>query len=155
MKISDIIDAMRDEIVARNCFIVEINVSRDNDVEIVIESENAEVTLEDCTELSRIFEAKFDRSIEDYSLTVGSAGLDRPFKVPKQFKKAIGTAVEVSFKGGKKLIAELTDANENGIEIKYSCKETVEGKKKKEMVEHVERFPMDAVNSVRPHIEFE
>ncbi len=155
MKISDIIDAMRDEIVARNCFIVEINVSRDNDVEIVIESENAEVTLEDCTELSRIFEEKFDRNVEDYSLTVGSAGLDRPFKVPEQFKKAIGTAVEVSFKGGKKLIAELTDADENGIEIKYSCKETVEGKKKKEMVEHVERFPMDAVNSVRPHIEFE
>ena len=56
---------------------------------------------------------------------------------------------------GKKLIAELTDADENGIGIKYSCKETVEGKKKKEMVEHVERFPMDAVNSVRPHIEFE
>ncbi len=155
MKISDIIDAMRDEIVARNCFIVEINVSRDNDVEIVIESENAEVTLEDCTELSRIFEEKFDRNVEDYSLTVGSAGLDRPFKVPEQFKKAIGTAVEVSFKGGKKLIAELTDADGNGIEIKYSCKEPVEGKKKKEMVEHVERFPMDAVNSVRPHIEFE
>ena len=146
---------MRDEIVARNCFIVEINVSRDNDVEIVIESENAEVTLEDCTELSRIFEEKFDRNVEDYSLTVGSAGLDRPFKVPEQFKKAIGTAVEVSFKGGKKLIAELTDADGNGIEIKYSCKEPVEGKKKKEMVEHVERFPMDAVNSVRPHIEFE
>ena len=76
MKISDIIDAMRDEIVARNCFIVEINVSRDNDVEIVIESENAEVTLEDCTELSRIFEEKFDRNVEDYSLTVGSQGMD-------------------------------------------------------------------------------
>ena len=42
MKISDIIDAMQDEIVARNCFIVEINLSKDNDVELVIESENSD-----------------------------------------------------------------------------------------------------------------
>ena len=43
MKISEIIDAVGDAIVARKCFIVEINVSKDNDVEIVIESEDSNV----------------------------------------------------------------------------------------------------------------
>ncbi len=155
MKISDIIDAMQDEIVARNCFIVEINLSKDNDVELVIESENSEITLDDCVEISRIFEEKFDRDTEDYSLTVTSAGLDRPFKVPAQFRKAVGSKVEVSFKGGKKTVADLLAADENGIEIRYSRKETVEGRKKKEFVEHVERVPMEEITWVRPHLEFE
>ena len=41
-----------------------------------------------------------------------------------------------------------------GTVLKYSVKEAVEGKKKKELVEHVDRFTMDQVNSVRPFIEF-
>ena len=152
MKISDIIDAMRDEIVARNCFIVEINVSRDNDVEIVIESENAEVTLEDCTELSRIFEEKFDREQEDYSLTVGSAGLDQPFKVLKQYVKAAGTEVQVLLKDGRKLKGVLSGASEEGITLKYSAKEAVEGRKRKILVEHEDFFGMDMLNGVYPFI---
>jgi hypothetical protein len=37
------------------------------------------------------FVAIFDRDVEDYSLTVTSAGLDQPFSVLKQYLKAIGT----------------------------------------------------------------
>ena len=107
MKISEIIDAVGDAIVARKCFIVEINVSKDNDVEIVIESEDSNVVLDDCVEISRRFEECFDRSVEDYSLTVTSAGLDQPFKVLKQYRKAVGTQVEAALKGGRKFVAEL------------------------------------------------
>ncbi len=153
MKISEIIDAMQDEIVARNCFLVEINVSKDNDVEIVIESEDGIVTLDDCVELSRKFEEKFDREKEDYSLTVGSAGLDQPFKVLRQYEKAVGSEVLALLKDGRKLKGILTGADGNGITLKYSVKEAVEGKKKKELVEHNDFFPMDMVNAVMPWIE--
>ena len=154
MGISEIYDAMEGEIVARGFFIVEINVSADNDIEITIESENGIVTLDDCVEINRLFEEKFDREKEDYSLTVTSAGLDRPFKVTEQYVKAVGTKVEVSLKGGKKFIATLTGADEEGINVHYTAREAVEGKKKKELVEHDERIGMDMVNSVRPYIEF-
>ena len=154
MKISDIIDAIGGEIVARGCFIVDISVSKDNDIVLTIESENGKIELDDCVSLSRYFETRFDRETEDYSLTVSSAGLDQPFKVMKQYIKALGTKVEVSLKGGKKMIATLVEADETGITLKYSVKEAVEGKKKKEMVEHVDRFEMEQVNSVRPFIEF-
>ena len=143
---------MQDEIVARNCFLVEINVSKDNDVEIVIESEDGIVTLDDCVELSRKFEEKFDREKEDYSLTVGSAGLDQPFKVLKQYLKAIGTEVQVLLKDGRKLKGVLEEASESGIRLKYSVKEAVEGKKRKELVEHDDFFGMDTVNGVIPVI---
>ena len=127
MNASVIIDAINDEIVARGCFIVDVSVSKDNDIILTIESEEGTIELDDCVSLSRYFETKFDRETEDYSLTVSSAGLDQPFKVFRQFVKAVGTKVEVLLKGGKK---------------------------KKEIVEHVDRFTMDQVNAVRPYIEF-
>ena len=154
MNISDIKDAISGEIVARGCFIVDITVSKDNDIVLTIESETGKIELDDCVSLSRYFETLFDREVEDYSLTVSSAGLDQPFKVMKQYVKALGTKVEVSLKGGRKMVATLVEADETGITLKYSVKEAVEGKKKKEMVEHVDRFEMEQVNSVRPFINF-
>ena len=154
MRISDIIDAIGGEIVARGCFIVDISVSKDNDIVLTIESEKGKIELDDCVSLSRYFETKFDREVEDYSLTVSSAGLDQPFKVFKQYEKALGSKVEVSLKGGKKMVAVLEAADEESITLKYSVKEAVEGKKKKELVEHVDRYTMDQVNAVRPFIEF-
>ena len=91
MKVSEIKDAILPAVVARKCFIVDINVSADNDIVLTIESEEGTVVLDDCVELSHAFEEHFDREVEDYSLTVTSAGLDQPFKVLKQYQKAIGT----------------------------------------------------------------
>ena len=154
MNVSEIIDAIGGEIVARGCYIVDVTVSKDNDVEVTIESEEGTVELDDCVAVSRHFESKFDREKEDYSLTVTSAGLDQPFKVLKQYQKAVGSKVEVMLKGGKKMVATLTAADEDSITLSYTAKEAVEGRKKKELVEHNDRFNMDQVNSVRPHIEF-
>ena len=154
MNVSEIIDALGGEIVARGLYIVDVSISKDNDIEIIIESEEGIIELDDCVGVSRFFEACFDREKEDYSLTVTSAGLDQPFKVLKQYLKAVGTKVEVQLKGGRKMVAVLEAADEDGITLKYSAKEAVEGKKKKELVEHVDRFAMDQVNAVRPYIEF-
>ena len=154
MNVSEIKDALQSELVARGCFLVDVSVSKDNDIVVTIESEEGKIELDDCVALSRYFETQFDRENEDYSLTMTSAGLDQPFKVLKQFVKAVGTKVEVQLKGGKKMVALLDAADEESVTLKYSVKEAVEGKKKKELVEHVDRFTMDQVNSVRPFIEF-
>ena len=154
MNVTEIKDALSGEIVARGLYIVDVSVSKDNDIEVIIEKEEGIVELDDCVSLSRFFETCFDREMEDYSLTVSSAGLDQPFKVLKQYIKAIGTKVEVQLKGGKKMVAVLEAADEESITLKYSVKEAVEGKKKKELVEHLDRFTMEQVNAVRHYIEF-
>ena len=154
MNVSEIKDALQSELVARGCFLVDVSVSKDNDIVVTIESESGKIELDDCVALSRYFETQFDREVEDYSLTMTSAGLDQPFKVLRQFEKAVGTKVEVQLKGGKKMVALLEAADEESVTLKYSVKEAVEGKKKKELVEHVDRFTMEQVNSVRPFIEF-
>ena len=155
MNTAEIAEVMRGPIEGRKCFPVDISVSKDNEVEITIESEEGTVTLDDCIELSRIFESKFDREKEDYSLTVTSAGLDQPFKVPEQYRKAIGKEVEIALKGGKKITALLADAGTGNITVKYSAKESVDEKKKKVMVEHTETLDLANVNSVKYHIVFE
>ena len=133
---------------------MEVTVSKENDIEIVIEKEEGIVDWEDCAAIDKVMHEAFDQDVEDYALTVSSAGLDRPFKVLKQYLKALGTLVEVKFKGGRKLLATLTEATEEHIGLKYTALETVEGKKKKEKVEHNESYPLTEINSVTPYIEF-
>ncbi len=154
MKKEEILFAIDESVRSRGCFIVDVTVSRDNDVVLTIEKEVGDIDLEDCVCVNNAFLDAFDKDAEDYSLTVTSAGLDQPFKVLKQYEKAIGSSVEVRLKGGKKIVGVLTEANEEGICLRYSQKESVEGKKRKELVEHEGRIEFDEVNSVIPHIVF-
>ena len=138
----------------RGCFIVDVTVSKDNDIVLTIEKETGDVDLDDCVALNDAFLAAFDKDVEDYSLTVSSAGLDQPFKVSGQFTKAIGSQVVVLLKGGRKLTGILTTADDEGIVLRYVTREVPEGKKKKVPVEHEDRFVFADVNSVSPFVEF-
>ncbi len=149
-----IIQAVEPAVKERGCFLVEVTLSADNDIEIVIEKEEGTVDWDDCAAIDAVMHAAFDQDAEDYALTVSSAGLDRPLKVLRQYIKAIGTLVDVKFKGGKRLVATLTSATEDAIGLSYTALETVEGRKKKEKVQHDDICPLSEVNSVTPYIEF-
>ena len=155
MQASAIRKEIQDIVAQRGCFIVDVTVSKDNDIVLSIESEEGIIEMDDCVAINNAFLEIFDQEKEDYALTVTSAGLDQPFKVLKQYIKAIGTEVEVLVKGGKKLTGTLDFADEQGIRLKYSVKEAVEGKKKKELVEHIDTFSFEEINAVTPHIVFE
>jgi len=154
MKREDIIKAVEAAVAERGCFLVEVTVSAANDVEIVIEKEEGIVDWDDCAAIDAVVHAAFDQDVEDYSLTVSSAGLDRPFKVFRQFLKAVGTKVDVKFKGGRRLVATLSAATEDTVTLQYTALEAVEGKKKKEKVAHEETYPLAEINSVTPYIDF-
>lgn len=146
---------MEKEVAERGCFITDVKVSADNDVVIAIESEEGIVEMEDCVAVNNRFQDIFSRDEEDYSLTVTSAGLDQPFRILKQYIKAIGFVVEVKLRDGRKLKGVLLAADEEGFTLGYEVKEAVPGKKKKELVRHEDRFLFPAVNSVVPYIDFE
>ena len=154
MNKEQIIQAVTPAVEQRGCFLVEVSVSAENDIEIVIEKEEGVVDWEDCAAIDQVMHATFNQDEEDYALTVSSAGLDRPFKVLKQYLKAIGSKVDVKFKGGKRLIATLGAATEESVTLNYTALEAVEGKKKKEKVEHTDTFSLTEINSVKPYIEF-
>jgi ribosome maturation factor RimP len=131
-----IIEAISATIEERGCFLVDVTVSKDNDIEVIIEKEQGDVDWEDCSAIDKVVHEAFDQDVEDYALTVSSAGLDRPFKVLKQFQKAIGSKVEVWLKGGKKVKGTLEAATEADI--------TVDGA----------IIGLEGVNRIMPYIEF-
>jgi len=149
-----ILSTIEPSVKERGCFVVDLAVSKDNDIVLTIEKESGDVDLEDCVALNDAFLAAFDKDVEDYSLTVSSAGLDQPFKVMGQYTKAIGSRVTALLKGGRKLTGVLTGADRDGITLRYCQKELPEGGKRKVNVEHEDRFAFADVNSVKPLVEF-
>ena len=154
MKKEEIIQAVEAAVQERGCFIVDVTVNAMNDVEIVLEKEDGIVDWDDCAAIDKVVHEAFDQDVEDYSLTVSSAGLDRPFKVLKQYLKAVGSKVDVKFKGGRRLVALLKAATAEAVTLQYTALEAVEGKKKKEKVEHEETCSLAEINSVTPYIDF-
>lgn len=154
MNRNEIINAVSAVVAERGCFLVDVALSVENDVTVVIEKSEGSVEMDDCVAVNNVVLDSFDRDVEDYSLTVTSAGLDQPFKVLGQYEKAVGRKVEAQFKGGRKLIGVLTAADETSVSISYVALEAVEGKKRKEKVEHLDTFQLSEVNSVRYVIEF-
>ena len=138
---SEITEKIAPAVQSLGCFLTEVKVSKDNDIEIVIESKDGTVTMDDCVALDKIFHGIWDQDQEDYSLTVSSAGLGRPFKVAAQYRKAIGKEVVALLKGGRKITAVLEAADEDSITL------NVKGTS--------ETIPFTSVNSVMYSISFE
>lgn len=102
-------------------FLVEVTVSKDNDIVVEIDSDSG-VDIDTCVAINNAIDAALDRDVEDYSLQVGSTGLTSPFKVLRQYKKNIGNEVEV-LSGGKKFIGVLENVGEDEFSIVAQVKE--------------------------------
>lgn len=134
-------------------FLVDISV--DNQNRIVVEIDHKEgVWIEDCCELSRFIESKFDREEEDYELEVGSAGIGQPFKVVQQYINNIGNDIEFLTADGRKMEGVLTSADDNGFVVTVSQKQKVEGKKRPQIVETEMPFGYNDVKWVKVVIDF-
>ena len=109
-----------------NGFIVDVNISTDNRIEVLFDKENG-VYIDDCISISRYIHSEFDRDIEDYSLTVCSPGLTNAFRVKEQYLKNRGKEVVIKKNDGKKISGILKDLLQNNeviLEIKKKIKNT-------------------------------
>ena len=104
--------------------------------------------------VSRAVDAVFDRDVEDFSLTVASAGIGEPLKLLRQYRKIIGSPIEVLLKDGIKVLATLEDATEAGITISYDEKVAVEGKKRKELQHIVREIAFDDIKSAKEYLDY-
>ena len=134
-------------------FVVECKMSPMGEIELLVDSDTA-VKLEDCARLNRAIEAELDREVEDYSLMVASAGIGSELKLLRQYRKILGSSVEVLLKDGIKILAKLNDADENGIAISYEEKQSVEGKKRKQTVEVTKSYKWEEIKYVKEWLDF-
>ena len=112
-------------------FLVNITVSADNVVEVTIDSPEG-IDIEQCTALSRRITEVFDRDVEDYELTVGSAGVTAPWTVDAQYRMNVGNAVDVLTCDGRRIHGILAAVSEDcqAITVTVSTKVRREGAKR-------------------------
>lgn len=113
-------------------FIVDVVVKPGNNIYILIDNDNG-VSIKDCVEMSRHIEGSLDREVEDFELHVSSPGLDRPLKTLRQYQKYLGKELSVKTKEGDKISGKLLNATDKGIELEVKSKESVPGKKGKQL----------------------
>lgn len=96
-------------------------------IEIYVDSDRG-ITLDECSTISRSLSEKLDEADlvpGRYRLDVSSPGLDRPLKLPRQYKKNIGRTCKVKYVAdGLKLVQEgrLDLVSEEKITISRSGK---------------------------------
>ena len=141
------------ELSGTDLFTVSCKCSPMNEVELLIDSDT-HVTIERCAELSRTIEAEFDREVEDFSLTVASAGIGSELKNIRQYRKLIGSSIEVLLFSGVKILAKLDAVNDEGITISYEEKQAVEGKKRKVLVNVERTFSFSEIKYTKEYLDF-
>lgn len=97
-------------------FLVDVNVTSDSRIYVYLDSDE-DLTVSDCIQVSRYIESNLDRDNEDFELLVSSSGLDRGFKVKRQYIKNIGREVQVILESGEKKAGILIAVDDNEIEL--------------------------------------
>jgi len=134
-------------------FIVDVKISQDNRISIVLDSDKG-LNINDCVSASRYIESHLDREKEDFELMVISAGINQPLKFPRQYKKNIGNKMDVILSDGQKLYGTIKSADDKGFELESVTKEKVEGKKKKQMVTHLYHFSYEEIKTVKNSLKY-
>lgn len=113
-----------------NAYLVDVAITASNKIIVEIDSFN-NICINDCVTVSRFIESNLDREVEDFELEVSSPGLESPFKVFKQYQKAIGKKISVLQKNGIKTEGKLLYANENEMQLEIEKTEKNPETKKK------------------------
>jgi ribosome maturation factor RimP len=130
-------------------FLVDLSISKTNQINIEIDKHVGGVSVKDCMAVSRNVEHNLDREEADFELHVSSAGIDRPLRVLAQYVKNIGRTVEIIKNDGAQLEGILKAASDTEIEIETSRIEKIEGKKKKETIVEQIVLPLNTIKETK------
>ena len=75
-------------------------------------------------------------------------------KLVRQYKKLIGSSVEVLLKSGVKILATLDDATDENITLSYEEAVVVEGKKKKQMQRTTHTYAYDELKWAKEYLDY-
>jgi len=139
-KITGLLEAKFEAPEFKDCFVVEIKISKSTKVQVFIDCDSG-VDLTKCRIVSRHLEAYLDEELplgEKYTLEVSSPGIDRPLIV-RQYPKNIGRRLKLSLKNGDVLKGKLLSVDDSCmiLEVQESKKLLKEVEIKLEELEKV------------------
>jgi ribosome maturation factor RimP len=101
-------------------FPVEVVVKPGNRIMVFIDGDHG-VTIDICREISQHLNKVMDRDQEDYDLTVSSAGIDQPLKLPRQYAKNKGKQLDLITADGEKFTGLIVEVNDHGITLEKAA----------------------------------
>lgn len=153
MDIKELLTVVEKTLEGTDMFVVDCTITPDNTIDLILDSDTS-VSIDTCAMLNRAIGEAFDRDVEDYSLTVASAGIGEPLKLVRQYRKLVGESVEVLLKSGIKILATLDDVTDEAITISYDEAVVVEGKKKKQMRRTSHTYSYDDIKWTKEYLDY-
>ena len=133
-------------------FVVDITVSNSNVINVYIDADSS-VTIDHCVELSRFIEGNLDREVEDYELSVSSAGIDYPLLKHRQLNKYIEKELEITTFEGIKKVYKLISFNDEQINVQEAVIKKL-GKLKKIVYADASELLFKDIKEIKPYINF-
>ncbi|PKP35321.1 MAG: ribosome assembly cofactor RimP [Bacteroidetes bacterium HGW-Bacteroidetes-17] len=127
-----IVKLAESELKGTDKFLVNVSVNPGNKISVILDGDTS-ISIDDCIEISRFIESSLDREVEDFELSVSSAGLDQPLKLIRQYKKYKNKEISVLTGEGLKQKGILTGILNDRIQL---C--IPENKKKKTKEQNIE-----------------
>ena len=153
MEINKLVEVVEKHLAGSDVFVVECQCTPSNEITLILDADSR-VSIDTCVAVSRAVDAVFDRDVEDFSLTVTSAGIGEPLKLLRQYQKIVGSTMEILLKDGIKILATLDDATEQGITVSYDEKVAVEGRKRKELQHIVRTLSFEQIKSAKEYLDY-
>ena len=133
-------------------FVVDLTVSKSNVISVYIDADSS-VTIDHCVELSRFIEGRLDREVEDYELSVSSAGIDYPLLKHRQLNKYVEKELEILSNEGVKKVYKLVSFNEEKIEVQEATIKML-GKLRKTTYGSNVELSFSDIKEIKPYINF-
>ena len=133
-------------------FLIDFTVGADQKINVVLDGDQG-VTLQDCMDISRAIEHQLDREEFDFALEVASAGATAPLKLARQYAKNIGRTLSVQT-ADQKVEAELVEADESTILLRWQAREPKPVGKGKHTVEKEWNVPISEIIEAKVIIKF-
>ena len=133
-------------------FIVDVSMRPGPKVVVEVDNDKA-ITIDELVRLNKAVREDLGEAADDFEFQFSSPGMGNPFKVQRQYTKAIGRMVEVLLADGRALEGQLTDYNENALGIRVQHPSKVKGRLPK-LDEEVTTLPFAEIKSTKAIIKF-
>lgn len=147
----EIIDEFVTEILAdSDIFLIRSTISARNDIKVYLDSD-AGLPINAISKINRSLYKKIEEAgifpEDDFSLEVGSPGVDEPLLFERQYQKHIGRNIEFTFENEQTLIGKLIEITDNQVKVE-------ELKDKKKKITETHEIPFSKIKKAIVQISF-
>jgi ribosome maturation factor RimP len=133
-------------------FLMDLSISENNDIHLTLDGDNG-VGIDDIVYFSRQIEHNLDRDETDFSLTVTSVDITKPFYLKRQYHKNLNRNLKVKTDEGEKQ-GKLIQIDDDAIVLEYQVREPKKTGKGKITVTKQNRIPFDKIKEAKVVLKF-